>query len=143
MFFIHGAGGTHRVWERQIEFFKDAVAIDLPGHEVGVGKKSIDEYVEEVKRFCDRRGLKIIVMVGHSMGGARCLGRLSMRSRSSSEENHSRFWTLQVRTDSAHKVLRQEWQRNLMRELRGQSKQVLFSCTPFAISTSGVLNAML
>ena len=70
MFFIHGPGGTHRVWEPQIEFFKDAVAIDLPGHEVGVGKRTIDEYVEEVKRFCDERGLKNIVMVGHSMGGA-------------------------------------------------------------------------
>jgi pimeloyl-ACP methyl ester carboxylesterase len=70
LFFIHGAGGTHRVWGPQIEFFKDAVAIDLSGHEVGVGKKSIDEYVEEVKRFCDERGLKNMVMVGHSMGGA-------------------------------------------------------------------------
>jgi pimeloyl-ACP methyl ester carboxylesterase len=70
LFFIHGAGGTHRVWEPHIEFFKDAVAIDLPGHEVGVGKRTIDDYVEEVKRFCDERGVKNIVMVGHSMGGA-------------------------------------------------------------------------
>lgn len=70
LFFIHGAGGTHRIWERQMEFFKDAVAIDLPGHDVGAGKRTIDEYVEEVKKFCDERGLKNIVMVGHSMGGA-------------------------------------------------------------------------
>lgn len=70
LLFVHGAGVSHRVWEHQIGFFKDAVAIDLPGHEVGLGRRTIDEYVVEVKRFCDERGLKNIVMVGHSMGGA-------------------------------------------------------------------------
>lgn len=70
LLFIHGAGGSHRVWEHQVGFFRDAVVIDLPGHGVGPGKRSIDGYVGEVKRFCDERGLKNVVMVGHSMGGA-------------------------------------------------------------------------
>jgi len=70
LLFIHGAGGNHEIWEYQMKFFSDAIAIDLPGHGVGVGKRTIDEYVEDVKKFCDERGLKNIVTVGHSMGGA-------------------------------------------------------------------------
>jgi len=70
LLFIHGAGGSHKVWEHQIKFFSDLVAIDLPGHGVGAGKRTIDEYVRDVKKFCDERGLKNTVMVGHSMGGA-------------------------------------------------------------------------
>lgn len=59
-----------QIWENQTKFFSDAIAIDLPGHGSGVRKKTIDEYVEEVKKFCDEKDLKNIVMVGHSMGGA-------------------------------------------------------------------------
>jgi pimeloyl-ACP methyl ester carboxylesterase len=70
LLFIHGAGGNHKLWENQLEFFTRAIAIDLPGHCVGVGKTTIDEYVEDVKMVCDKQGLRNIVMVGHSMGGA-------------------------------------------------------------------------
>jgi pimeloyl-ACP methyl ester carboxylesterase len=70
LLFIHGAAGNHRVWEYQLKFFDDATAIDLAGHDGGVGKSTIDEYVEEVKRFCDEKSLGNIVMIGHSMGGA-------------------------------------------------------------------------
>jgi pimeloyl-ACP methyl ester carboxylesterase len=70
LLFIHGAGGTHKVWEYQLKFFNNAVAIDLAGHDVGVGKSTIDEYVEKVKRFCDEKSLRNIVMIGNSMGGA-------------------------------------------------------------------------
>ena len=33
--FIHGAGGDHTVWEKQIEFFSPLIPVvcpDLPGH---------------------------------------------------------------------------------------------------------------
>lgn len=70
LLFIHGAGGTSKVWENQTKFFSNAVAIDLPGHFAGEGKKTIEEYVEAVKKFCDRNGLKNFVIIGHSMGGA-------------------------------------------------------------------------
>ena len=70
MLFIHGAGGSHRLWEYQLNFFQHAIAVDLAGHDVGAGKSTIDKYVEEVKRFCDENSLKSIVMIGHSMGGA-------------------------------------------------------------------------
>jgi len=70
LLFIHGAGGSHKIWEPQVKFFRDALAVDLPGHGAGVGKRTIDEYVKEVKKFCDENGLKSIVMIGNSMGGA-------------------------------------------------------------------------
>ena len=68
--FIHGAGGNQKVWVNQVEYFKNSLAINLPGHDNGEGKRSIDEYVEYVKHFLDERGLKEVVLVGHSMGGA-------------------------------------------------------------------------
>jgi pimeloyl-ACP methyl ester carboxylesterase len=69
LLFIHGAGGSHKLWEYQLNFFDQAIAVDLAGHDVGAGKSTIDEYVEEVKRFCDENSLRNIVMIGHSMGG--------------------------------------------------------------------------
>lgn len=68
--FIHGAGGNHKIWEYQTKHFKNAIAVDLPGHGFGEGKRTIKEYVEDVKRFCDEKDFKNIVMIGHSMGGA-------------------------------------------------------------------------
>ncbi len=70
LIFIHGAGGNHRIWENQTKYFSNAIAIDLPGHPVGKGRTTIDDYVEYVKKFCDRKNLRNIVMIGHSMGGA-------------------------------------------------------------------------
>jgi len=69
LLFIHGAGGSHKQWEHQLNFFDHAIAIDLTGHNVGAGRNTIDEYVQEVKRFCDKNNLENIVMIGHSMGG--------------------------------------------------------------------------
>lgn len=70
LLFVHGAGACGKTWHFQTRFFKDSIAADLPGHSDGTGKGTIEEYVEEMKRFCDGEGLRNIVMVGHSMGGA-------------------------------------------------------------------------
>jgi len=69
LLFIHGAGGNHKQWEYQLDFFDHSIAVDLTGHDVGAGRNTIDEYVQEVKRFCDENILGNIVMIGHSMGG--------------------------------------------------------------------------
>jgi len=70
LLFIHGAGGNHEIWENQIKYFSNAIAIDLPGHDSGDGRRTIEEYVEDVRGLCDEKSLKGFVMVGHSMGGA-------------------------------------------------------------------------
>jgi pimeloyl-ACP methyl ester carboxylesterase len=69
LLFIQGAGGSHKLWECQLDSFDHAIAIDLAGHDIRAERSTIDEYVEEVKRFCDGNSLRNIVMIGHSMGG--------------------------------------------------------------------------
>jgi len=70
LLFIHGAGGSHKIWEKQVGFFCNAIAVDLPGHCAGIGKRAVDDYVKDVKKFCDEKGLRNVVLIGHSMGGA-------------------------------------------------------------------------
>ncbi len=72
LLFIHGAGGSRKLWKYQLDFFDNAIAVDLAGHNVGAGRSAratIDEYAKDMKRICDERGLTKIVMIGHSMGG--------------------------------------------------------------------------
>lgn len=71
LLFIHGAGCNHTVWGFQRKAFREAIFVDLPGHgTIGDGKRTIHEYVEVVKSFCDKMGLKDVIVIGHSMGGA-------------------------------------------------------------------------
>jgi pimeloyl-ACP methyl ester carboxylesterase len=68
--FIHGAGGTHRVWRYQTSAFPGSLALDLPGHPTGKGRNTISEYAEFVTHAIVERRLTSAVLVGHSMGGA-------------------------------------------------------------------------
>lgn len=68
--FIHGAGGTHKVWRYQTSAFPNSVAVDLPGHTRGKGCDTISEYAEFVIRRIVESKLTPVVLVGHSMGGA-------------------------------------------------------------------------
>jgi pimeloyl-ACP methyl ester carboxylesterase len=68
--FIHGAGGTHRVWRYQTFAFPESAALDLPGHPKGIGYNTIAEYAEFVTKTIAERELRSVVLVGHSMGGA-------------------------------------------------------------------------
>jgi pimeloyl-ACP methyl ester carboxylesterase len=68
--FIHGAGGTHKVWRYQTTAFPASVALDLPGHPRGIGYNTVSEYAEFVTKAIAGRELTSVVLVGHSMGGA-------------------------------------------------------------------------
>ena len=68
--FIHGAGGTHRVWRYQTSAFPNSVALDLPGHPIGKGYGAISEYAQFVTQAIAERNLAQLILVGHSMGGA-------------------------------------------------------------------------
>jgi len=70
LFFIHGAGGTHRVWRYQTSAFPRSLAIDLPGHASGKGCSAVPDYAESVSDTIIQRKLTPAVPVGHSMGGA-------------------------------------------------------------------------
>ena len=71
---IHGAGGNHLSWPPQIRRMADEriYALDLPGHgkSEGVGRQSIDEYVDDVIMFMKELKLRAAVVVGISMGSA-------------------------------------------------------------------------
>ena len=68
--FIHGAGGTHKVWRYQTSAFPGSLAVDLPGHPRGKGCIAISEYAEFVTRTIVEGKLRPAILVGHSMGGA-------------------------------------------------------------------------
>ena len=70
LIFIHGAGGTHKVWRYQTSAFPGSVALDLPGHPDGIGCNTISEYAEFVTKAIAERELTPTVLVGHSMGSA-------------------------------------------------------------------------
>ncbi len=72
--FIHGAGGTHRIWGHQLQELQNAnvYALDLPGHgrSGGKGRDAIADYSQVVLGFLDAAGIDRVILVGHSMGGA-------------------------------------------------------------------------
>jgi pimeloyl-ACP methyl ester carboxylesterase len=68
--FIHGAGGTRKVWRHQTSVFPDSLAVDLPGHPRGSGCDAIPEYAEFVTERIVEGKLAPAIPVGHSMGGA-------------------------------------------------------------------------
>jgi pimeloyl-ACP methyl ester carboxylesterase len=68
--FIHGAGGTHKVWRYQTSAFPKSIAVELPGHPRGKGCDTVSEYAEFVTQEIVERKLTSPVLAGHSMGGA-------------------------------------------------------------------------
>jgi len=79
LLFVHAAGGTAGLWRKQIETLgreHSAVALDLPGHgrSAGVdGLATVEAYTDFVARFIGGLGLRPVVLVGRSMGGAICV----------------------------------------------------------------------
>ncbi len=76
LLFVHGAGGTGEIWERQAEFFEgkhSAFRLDLPGHGGSNpgGEDRISSYAQWVRLSSEELFAKRpFVLVGHSMGGA-------------------------------------------------------------------------
>jgi len=68
--FLHGAGGTRLSWQLQTYYFRDSLAINLPGHPEGSGYKTIEEYARWLHEHLKRNDVADPVLVGHSMGGA-------------------------------------------------------------------------
>ncbi|NJO34879.1 MAG: alpha/beta hydrolase, partial [Rhodospirillales bacterium] len=73
--FIHGIGGSARVWAPQVTSFAAAgfvpVALDLPGYggRPPVAAMDFDRMAADVEVAVEQRGLSRPVLVGHSMGG--------------------------------------------------------------------------
>lgn len=73
--FIHGVGGSARVWQPQVETFRAAgytpLALDLPGYggRPAIERIDFEEFSEDVEAQIARAGLQRPVLVGHSLGG--------------------------------------------------------------------------
>ncbi len=71
---IHGAGGSHLDWPREIQRLPglNVYNIDLPGHgrSEGGGYRDIAAYARDVDAFARTLDLDDICVAGHSMGGA-------------------------------------------------------------------------
>ncbi len=75
LLFVHGLGSYMRAWDKnvvEISKTRKCLRIDLPGY----GKSSKGQYRGDmsfnagiIKAFCNKLGLKKIIIVGHSMGG--------------------------------------------------------------------------
>lgn len=77
--FIHGSGGSHADWERQITGLEgtfNIAALDMPGHgrSQGPAIQDVFEYVDFIKAFLDTAGIMTPVLIGHSLGAAICMG---------------------------------------------------------------------
>ena len=69
LIFLHGSGGCKESWQYQIQYFKDAEAIDLPGHPNGKPCATIDAYVEWLHHYITEKQYSNVVIAGHSLGG--------------------------------------------------------------------------
>ena len=75
LIFIHGLGSYLPAWNKNIEVLSQnyhCIAIDLPGYgksSKGNYEFSMTYYAQVIKEFAAKKGLKNVVLVGHSMGG--------------------------------------------------------------------------
>jgi pimeloyl-ACP methyl ester carboxylesterase len=73
--FIHGAGGSHAVWEKQFSAFKELFTcyfVDLPGHGQSSGQSlsDIEDYAVWLGSLLEALELSRPILIGHSMGSA-------------------------------------------------------------------------
>jgi len=73
--FLHGVGGGHHAWERQLACFArlgyPSHAWDQPGygHSPGVEPYDLERISDSLARLIESLGNEPVVLVGHSMGG--------------------------------------------------------------------------
>ena len=84
--FLHGAGSTGAVWQRQLRHFaqrQSPIAFDWPGHGRSSGTEalaSVTDYADVTLALLDRLAIPSAIFVGASMGGLVALD-LALRAR--------------------------------------------------------------
>ena len=69
LIFVHGSGACGDVWHYQKQHFRDADAIDLPGHPHGEICQSVEEYADWLHSYMQLKKYRDVVIAGHSLGG--------------------------------------------------------------------------
>lgn len=73
--FLHGAHGSHKLWNRQLPFFSPKykiINVDMRGHGASFKPRTgykLESMVEDVMALLDHLQIKSAVFVGSSMGG--------------------------------------------------------------------------
>lgn len=70
LLFVHGAGCTGEVFAAQRTAFAESEAPNLPGHLCAGSPSSVEEFADAIEAYVGERGLKSVVLCGHSMGAA-------------------------------------------------------------------------
>lgn len=77
---IHGSGGDHMHWPRELRKLSgvNVCALDLPGHgkSEGDGRTRVEDYADFIDAFVSEQKFRRVALAGHSLGGAivQCLG---------------------------------------------------------------------
>ncbi|MFX0028161.1 MAG: alpha/beta fold hydrolase [Candidatus Hermodarchaeota archaeon] len=74
LIFIHGSGGNSDIWKDQFKLNIDynLYALDLPSHNKSdkFPEHSLELYVDVLRKFIEYLDLKVVILAGHSLGGA-------------------------------------------------------------------------
>ena len=71
--FVHGSGGTHEVWKKQMNnIAAKVVVVNLPGHLEAHSAEmpDMETYVSAINKLLDNLKFDKVFLAGHSMGGA-------------------------------------------------------------------------
>ena len=70
MIFLHGSGCSNVVWEEQLTFFDNSLAVNFPGHPDGNALNDVGELSQWLVNYLEENSLTDLVLVGHSLGSA-------------------------------------------------------------------------
>lgn len=68
--FLHGSGCSKEVWTHQVSFFKNSLALNLPGHPDGQALDNVPALAQWLSEQLASMDLSDVVLVGHSLGSA-------------------------------------------------------------------------
>lgn len=67
--FLHGSGDCMESWQYQLDYFDNAIALNLPGHPSGDPFDSVSAYSDWLSEYLASKDFNDVVLVGHSLGG--------------------------------------------------------------------------
>lgn len=70
LIFLHGSGCTSNVWDQQLSYFNDSIALDFPGRSEGEVLSNVNDLADWLLNYINSNELKNVVLVGHSLGSA-------------------------------------------------------------------------
>lgn len=70
LIFLPGSGCSSIVWEQQLSFFDNSLALNFPGHPEGNALNNVSDLAQWLVSYIEKRNLTEVVLVGHSLGSA-------------------------------------------------------------------------